>query len=386
MGFETRDPSRNQCMLTGTLAQQGYDWWWHSFTAQDALTGEERPFFIEYFLVNPDKGGAEPIFGQLPQNKELGVWPSYLMVKAGTWGPGKKQLHRFFGWDDVKVEWGTPYLLAADDCLACDTSIKGSVSVSAEDAQAHPEWMCDSGTMSWDLSLDKQIAFNVGYGASEPLRKAEAFEMYWHAEGMKTCVSGTVTLDGREYVVNPETSYGYADKNWGRDFTTPWVWLSSCNLTSVLTGKKLNDTVFDIGGGRPKVYAVGLPQKLLGAIWYEGQGYEFNFSKLWTLSRTSFNCYESDDYIVWHVEQDTFEARLETDIMCAKADMLLVNYEAPDGNKRHNRLWNGGNGTGILKLYKRTSKGLELIDEMLAENVGCEYGVYDDPRGSDPFA
>ena len=43
--------------------------------------------------------------------------------------------------------------------------------------------------------------------------------MYWHAQGVKTEYSGTVTLDGEEYVVLPEKSYGYADKNWGSDFT-----------------------------------------------------------------------------------------------------------------------------------------------------------------------
>ena len=28
-------------MLHGPLAHHGYDWWWHSLTAQDAETGEE---------------------------------------------------------------------------------------------------------------------------------------------------------------------------------------------------------------------------------------------------------------------------------------------------------------------------------------------------------
>ena len=58
--------------------------------------------------------------------------------------------------------------------------------------------------------------------------------------------------------------------------------------------------------------------------------------------------------------------------------MLFVNYEAPNGTKRHNRLWNGGNGVGILRLYEKGPKGkLTLVDEMLAENIGCEFGEYD---------
>ena len=62
-----------------------------------------------------------------------------------------------------------------------------------------------------------------------------------------------------------------------------------------------------------------------------------------------------------------------TDLTCEKSDMLLVNYEAPDGEKRHNRLWNGGNGRGTVELYR----GDELIDRIRVENAGCEYGEYD---------
>ena len=204
--------------------------------------------------------------------------------------------------------------------------------MSAEQA-ADPGYMCDAGSMRWDLTLDKRVAFNVGYGASTPLRALQAFEMYWHAEGMKTLVSGTVELNGRRFRVEPERSFGYADKNWGRGFTSPWVWLSSCCLTSRLTGKRLEDRVFDIGGGRPKVFFVPLDRKLLSAFWYEGRGYEFNFSKPWLLCRTRFACEETEEEIVWHVRQETVRAIMETEVTCRREDMLLVHYEAPDGSR-----------------------------------------------------
>ncbi len=376
--FNKHDITRDALMLHGPLRDQGYDWWWHSFTAQDEITGEDRPFFIEFFLCNPDLAEDEPVFGQLARNRETVKRPSYLMVKAGTWGDDHCQLHRFFAWKDISVHEKAPYSIAADDCFAGETALKGSISITSEDAAAHPEWMCDAGEMKWELKIDKQIAFNVGYGASKPLRDAEAFAMYWHAEGMKSAYSGFVEFNGRRYTVSPERSYGYADKNWGRDFTSPWVWLSSNNLTSEITGRKLTDSVFDIGGGRPKVGHLALPRKLLSAFWYEGKPYEFNFSKAWTGVHTEFDCKETDTQIVWHVEQRSLSGRMVTDITCEKKDMLLVNYEAPDGVKRHNRLWNGGNGTGVLKLYKRGLFGKEtLIDEIEATGIGCEYGEYD---------
>lgn len=361
------DISRNACQLFGGQAKRGYDWWWHSFTGRHAVTGAEKPFFIEFFLCNPASGGDEPRFGQ------LGDIPSYLMVKAGTWGEDAAQLHRFFGWKQVDVGWGVPYHVGAADCYVDEQQIRGTIAISPEEADAHPEWMCQSGQISWNLKIHKQVAFHVGYGAGKLFRKLQLFEMFWHAEGMKTAFEGEVMWNGERYIVTPETCYGYADKNWGKDFTSPWVWLSSNNLTSVLTGQKLTNSVFDIGGGCPKIGPIALKRKLLSAFYHEGKCYEFNFSKFWTFTRTKFDCRETDTEIIWHVEQKTWRNRMVTDITCQKKDMLLVNYEAPNGKKLHNRLWNGGNGKGIIRLYR----GKKLIDEVIAENIGCEYGEYD---------
>ncbi len=365
------DLKRNQSMLRGSLRKCGYDWWWHSFTAYHEATGQPKPFFLEFFTCNPALGGSQPSFGRLGQK------PSYLMVKLGTWGEDPRQFHRFFAWDDVRLKMGAPFSIAAGDCYLDETHTHGSMDIT--DAQNHPEWMCDNGRVRWDLKIDKKIAFHVGYGTSTFLRRLNAFQMFWHAEGMKTAFEGYIELDGQRYVVRPEDCYGYADKNWGKDFTSPWVWLSSNNLTSTVTGKKLEDSVFDIGGGCPKVYFVPLKRKLLSDFWYEGKSYEFNFSKLWTFTRTKFDCRETDSQILWHVEQRTWRNKMVTDIVCDKKDMLLVNYEAPNGKKLHNRLWNGGNGRGTVKLYRKQGKQFRLIDAIVCQNVGCEYGEYDAP-------
>ena len=374
--FNHHDLTRDACMLHGPLRRLGYDWWWHSLTARDAQTGEEKPFFFEFYVCNPALAEDIPVLGQLPENRANGKKPSYLMVKAGCWGEGKCQLHRFFAWKDVQMHADAPYEITAADCHASETALSGSISISREEAQAHPEWMCDAGQLSWNLTIDKQIAFNVGYGASKPLRDAEAFAMYWHAEGMKSAYSGEIVFNGRTYVVTPETSYGYADKNWGRDFTSPWVWLSSNCLKSRLTGKVLSNSVFDIGGGRPKVYFVPLDRRLLGVFWYEGREFDFNFSKVHLHVKTTFSFDEAGDTVHWHVRQENTHAVMETEISCNKKDMLLINYEAPDGSKKHNRLWNGGNGWGTVRLYEKQGEETMLIDEIECTHVGCEYGEY----------
>ncbi|MCF0114539.1 MAG: hypothetical protein HUJ56_04240 [Erysipelotrichaceae bacterium] len=372
MSASTHDIKRNAFMLEGKFAKKGYDWWWHSFTAINRITKEEKPFFIEFFTMNPALAKEEPILGQLKQGL-----PSYVMVKGGCWKDTPTQLHRFYSYKDVTIDKGVPFKVDAGDCYLDETYTKGVITISEEEAKAHPEWMCDSGSMKWELKIKKLIPFNVGYGASSFFRKIKAFEMYWHAEGMKSTFEGTIEFNGEIYDVLPESCNGYADKNWGSNFTSPWVWLSSNDITSRITGKKLENTVFDIGGGRPKIFFVALDRKLLGSFHYEGKDYEFNFSKFWTGSKTEFDCKESDTQIIWHVVQTNNKAKLETDITCEKKDMLLVNYESPDGLKRHNRLWNGGNGVGRMKLYEKVGSTWKLIDDMDVQRIGCEYGEYD---------
>ena len=371
------DLNRDQYMLTGRLARKGYDWWWHNFTGINEETGERKQFYIEFFGCNPKKAKDVPYFVWNKPKKKLGDRPSYFMVNVGYWGKDHAQLHRFFAWKDVRLHPGAPFVIEAGDCICSEVYTEGYVSVHSDEERMHPEWMSDAGSMSWALEINKKIAYNVGYGAAAFFRKINAFEMFWHAEGIKTEYKGEVILNGERYIVIPEECNGYADKNWGRDFTSPWIWLSSNNLTSLITGEKLRNSVFEIGGGRPKVGFVALNKKLLGVFHYEGKDYEFNFSKFWTKSRTRFKCYETGKEIIWHIIQDTRRARLVTNVHCRKDEMLNINYESPDGYKRHNRLWNGGTGRGELILYKKGLFGrLRLVDDVLAEEIGCEYGEY----------
>ena len=376
--FNKHDKTRDEFMLDGIFADDGYDWWWHSFTGINEKTGEEKAFFIEFFTCNPELGWARPVYGQLPESKKKGLWPSYLMVKAGCWGENAAQLHRFFAWKNVRLHATAPFSIEADDCYASERYLRGSVSVSDKEAKDHPEYMSDAGEMKWDLKVNKKIAFNVGYGASKLFRDLKAFEMYWHAEGMKTGFSGYVIYNGEKYIVSEHNCYGYADKNWGENFTSPWIWLSSNCMTSNITGKKLENSVFDIGGGKPKAFGIEFNDKLLGALYYEGKEFEYNFSKFWTFPGTRFKCGETKDEIIWQVNMDNATSMIRTKFRCKKKDMLLVNYEAPNGEKRHNRLWNGGNGTGRILLYKKIGEDrLRLIDDINVTHLGCEYGVYD---------
>jgi hypothetical protein len=370
------DITRNFFMLKGPLARRGYDWWWHSFTGYHHETGEAKAFFIEYFVINPALSPDMPVFGQLPENKSKNVNPSYVMIKAGYWGKNAKQVHSFYPINEFSCP-ENELNIKVGDCILTEKMMRGHVCVTKEEAKFHPEYMCDSGELVWDLKINKKIAYNVGYGASKFMRGLNGFEMFWHAEGMCSEFEGTVTADGETYDIIPEKSYGYSDKNWGKNFTSPWLWISSCNMKSLITGKQLKNSAIDAGGGRPKVFGVALDRKLLIGMYYEGQMYEYNFSKFWTGTRIEFNVTEQEKQIVWEVNAINNNSILEMKTYCNKDEMLHINYEAPDGKKLHNRLWNGGTGYGEIKLYKRAGSNKELIDHIELKNIGCEYGEYD---------
>ncbi|HEX3021300.1 MAG TPA: tocopherol cyclase family protein [Lachnospiraceae bacterium] len=369
------DKTRDYYMLKGPLAREGYDWWWHNFTGYNRETGEAKAFFIEYFVCNPALGGDTPILGQLKENQEKHRLPSYALIKVGAWGKNAKQIHNFYPITsfscptnalDVKI----------GNCTLNETHMKGHCSLKEQDTFNHPEYMCDAGDMSWDLDICKRITYNVGYGASKILRRLNAFEMFWHAEGIKTEYCGTVEFDGVNYDIIPERSFGYADKNWGKDFTSPWLWISSCNMRSLVTGKQLDYSALEAGGGRPKVLGYALDRKILIGMYYEGRMYEYNFSKPWLMSKVKFTFHEGKRHNVWRVKACNHESILELVLKCPKDEMLLINYESPRGEKRHNRLWNGGTAYGEIKLYSTKGNHIQMIDHIEIRNTGCEYGEY----------
>ena len=200
--------------------------------------------------------------------------------------------------------------------------------------------------------------------------------MFWHAEGIKAEYSGEVILNGQPFDVIANKSYGYADKNWGGDFTSPWLWISSCNMKSLISGKILNNSAVEFGGGRPKIFGVTLERKLLGGLFYEGRMYDYNFSKFWTSSKIDFSFHEGNSVNVWKIKAQNRESSMDLMLECPRGEMLLINYEAPNGKKLHNRLWNGGTGYGTIKLYQKHGKEEVLIDHIEIQNTGCEYGEY----------
>ena len=366
--------NKNRFSLTKSSSKNGYDWWWHSFVATHAVTGELKPFYIEYYVINPGLWKGKIVFGQQIENQLNHKKPCYAMLKVGTWGEGKVQLHNFYNIPDFHAS--TRIL----DCSIginklTDTYLTGAVNVSKQECDLYPERMSDAGSMQWNLTIDKRVKFDVGFGSSKLMNLLGAFQMYWHVEGMKCRLKGEVIFNNEKYLVQPETSYGYQDKNWGKDYTNPWIWLNCNNFRSKLTNIEV-DASLDLGGGCPKVFGVALQRRILTAFYYKGEFIEFNFSKFWKKSHQNFSTHEDEKYFYWDVISDDKKHRIEVHFKCDKLKMLFVNYESPKGEKNHNKLWNGGHAEGTVKFFRKKSKELKLIDELEGFLGGCEYGEY----------
>jgi hypothetical protein len=369
---------RNAYMLAGRRACHGYDWWWHSFVGINAKSGEPQPFFIEYFVINPALGNTTVVPGQLAANKAKGVRPSYAMIKAGLWGDGRKaQIHNLYPISDFSADRSRMDVRIGTN-IATESHLSGSVSLRSEVASAHPELMSDPGEMSWDLKAEKVLSYSVGYGASRLFRTIDAFQMYWHVAGMLTRYEGRIACNGAEYRVERESSCAYQDKNWGSDYTNPWVWLNCNSFSRRGTGRKLERTSLVVGGARPVVFGRALPRRLLVAFYCEGDLHEFNFSKFWTASRQRFDCPVSADTVEWNIDAWNRRTRVEIHFSCPRATMLSVNYENPSGEKRHNALWNGGYASGSVRLSRRTASGWDEVGTFDGEYGGCEYGEHEE--------
>lgn len=102
-------------------------------------TQEKRAFFIQYLVINPGGcGTSAPVFGQINATTRSGAKPSYARLAAGTWGAGKVQLFNYYPLSAFQASSATMHVNIGGSNTANKTALAGSVSVTPEQAAAHP--------------------------------------------------------------------------------------------------------------------------------------------------------------------------------------------------------------------------------------------------------
>lgn len=382
----------NRYMLKGSLRKNGFDRWRLITSGFSTVTGEERTFLIEFYIVNPSLSSKECILGFKSRlakteadlqyalagtasaktaSEEILLQPSFCMVKGCCLGNGGKQINSYFPSSKMKIGRHEFLLKVGDseqnECVLTENMTKGSVSATYSELNEKPELLCNAGLMDWNLRFDMVTGFLPDF-----MHKG----LNWAPLGGYTMFSGTIHLDGEEYQVVPKSSFGYIDKNWGKDFTSPFFHLSSSNLTSSITGKLLDKSCFVVQG----VY-----DERLG-VFASINDKEFAFAAdSGRKSVVTYECIEMprDDEGVklhWTVSVHDHNTVMDIDIFCNTDEMFVRDYESPVGGRKVLKVLGGGTGTGEIRLYRRIKKNLELIEHCAVSKAICEYGNFEYPE------
>ncbi|MGP1587845.1 MAG: hypothetical protein ACTTHG_05830 [Treponemataceae bacterium] len=353
MGLQSKNRKKNRLMLNGFAKKNGFDLWRHSFSAYSKKSGEVRQFFIEYYIVNP---GISPKIVNF--NK-----PCFLMVKAGCWGKGGKQFHKFFPIDSLYIDKKS-LNIRVENFLLTENELFGSINVPLSMTKLHPEYLSSQGSMAWKIKLEKKINF-------EPKKLKRNPQNYWYVCGAKTIYGGNLLLDAEEFVIIPQKSFGHADKIWGKDFSNPFFSLSSCNLNSVISGRYLSGSCFDIGGTTVN----GKEKSLQVYLLHQNQYYVFSISNCFSRTKIHYDFFENSEICRWTVTAENSKNFLDVDVFCKKSEMIKKKYLNPRGTVSFDSFWSGGNGTGEIRLYKKVNKDLEIVEQARIENCICEYAA-----------
>ncbi len=373
--------------FAGLLKKNGFDRWRISASAISSITGEECTFFIEFYIVNPALSPDKAVLGfksrlpntetdllyalagtesEKPLLKEEQVQPSFAMVKAGKLGLRGKQLNAYFPCLSI-APTNQEYIIKVgtsdkDTCYIKESSTAGTVSVSGTDLLEMPELLGNAGSIAWNLHYSIEDGFSPIYRSKQT---------NWACFGARTSIAGVIVMDGEQFNVSKDRSYGYFDKNWGRSFTNPFLHLSSSNLVSNISGKKLQESCFAIQGEYNK--------RLSLLISFEGLKLEFHagshkkYNTIYECSQMPEN--EDGVHLHWSVSMNNKSYVIDVDITCNVNQMFVREYECPEGNRKVMKLIGGGSGTGEVKIYRWVKKDLELIEDIHVGNCLCEYGT-----------
>lgn len=373
-------------MLRGSLRKNGFDRWRLVTNAISCVTGEEKTFFIEFYIVNPLLSPDECVMGFKnrcePSPEELQyalagtesakniaqekyVSPSFLMIKAGCLSGRCVQINSYFPFSSIDFGSGE-YILSVKDlservCMLSDDCSCGEVSVTEQELVRKPELLGNAGSMSWNLKFNKVISFRPDYRTSD---------ICWSVNGGRTDFSGTIVLNEEEFIVNPRKSFGFCDKNWGRDFAVPYFHLSSSNLLSRISGKNLLSSCFALQG----IFG----SKIDALISIEDHNYEFraDSGKKYSVEYdfTELPSDSADRKLHWSVSVHNTKYVVDIDIFCFSSSLLVRDFECPEGGRSLMKILSGGKGTGEIRIYKYVKKNLELLEHAEIFDCLCEFG------------
>lgn len=388
MSSQTKFSKLYRYGFTGSKKKFGINYWRFFFNALEANTAVEQMFFVELEMLNPWQSSSETVLGFKPRVKiteddlqyalagtaaaqdletESMVQPSYCVIRVGKLGENAKQLCSYFPVKDIQFNPKTFELIIGNKCFSED-KISGFLNVSADDLQEHPEYLCDAGYATWNLTYSHRKSFIEGYDNNG---------IKWFPYGVQTMFAGSVSFDGVEYIVDPRRSYGYVDRYWGKTLPATWFHISASNLSSIITGKSLFNSAFSIQGSfEDKISFLG-DFEGTDIMFCADEG-KHGFNVIWDCSQMPECEDPEENQLHWSVSLHNKLWVIDIDLYCRIKELNNRTIEMPEGNRKVLNMLEGGTGVGEIKLYKRVRNTLEQIENAKINKAICEYGHVED--------
>ncbi|MCQ2591831.1 MAG: hypothetical protein MJ188_03515 [Treponema sp.] len=370
--------------LTAGRKKNGINLWRCFFNGIGKNSGTECMFYIELELLNPNISTADPLLGFKPRvtiteddlqyalagteaaqnlQAENIVQPSYYAVRVGKLSENGKQICAYHSSKDVKYSQ-KPFSIKVGNKLFSENKMTGFIKISEEEIRKHPEYMCEKGFVSWNLTYDIQKDFSEGYK-----NRSEK----WFPCGLQTKFSGVLNFDGEEFIVEPKKSYGYMDRYYGKTMPEVWFHISSANLTSNISGKMLFDSAFAVQGSfENRVSFLG---SFEGAdIIFNANSSKRQFTTVWNCVQTPENEDASENKLHWSLSINSKMWVIDVDLFCTINELFNRTIELPDGHRKVLNVVQGGTGVGEIKLFKRIKNSLEQIEYAKIAKAVCEFG------------
>lgn len=385
MGVSKKALKTNNYKLTKTsLKKCGFDRWRYVFNAVNATNGEERCFFIEIEVLNPllnsdrvilyesqnENIGAADLQAALAGNIELEnaeekPAPSYCCVCVGILGRNPRRLTRYIPVCEFSFKKNA-FNIKSDTCIFSENSLTGIQEVTRDDCRRLPlGTRSDVGKMEWNLKYETIFE-------SAPVSSNKTFS--WYASGIKTQFSGRVIFDGVEFLISPDNSFGYADKSWGEEMPCPFLHINSSRMISIFTGKMMRDSAFTLESN--------LEGKVVVLSRFGEKEFSFGPKKKIKKYDSGWRCVRSPsnsggEELHWSVSINSKKYILDVDVFSAVNELIIKDYDMPQGGGALLKVVSGASATGEIRLYRQIKKSLELILHAKIVSAVAEYGVKD---------
>lgn len=324
-------------------------YWWHYFLAVSEKTGEEKPFFIEHYVVNPELSSFKPNFSE----------PSYAMVRAGTWDNGGIQVSNFYGGTYFNIRnYNDESQIVIGHCVVSDKYLKGKVYLSKNCAKSHNEFMCDCGNFSWEIQKHNRVSDNIENNIINITCKLERFN---------TEYSGHIVYNGEKYRIKKSIYNSYeikANIKMDIDFCLNINCTSfknssgkneeaSLKLTSISPSilKKVFNKEFSL------IFKLGTKEYKYCSMFFENN----NLNKL--------DYKEEENKICMNLKSCNNDSKIEIYFEEPKSNMMKLFYSNLENHKSIIYFWNSFYSKIHLKLYEKHNEEYVLKDIFEGDNA-----------------